>query len=121
MVKSLWIDVGSFSGRYQDVLINSECDPEHYLQTGYGVVSVKIVGCCLISSYEIGSFIFFAARAEIPRRGQIKSIGQSSLPLRPRNIEPASFGGQMHISQMKSAAFICAAALVSSVLTYYLY
>lgn len=56
------------------------------------------------------------ARSEVERVGQNKSVGQSSMPLRPITIQPANFGGKKQISQMKSAAFICAAALVSLVL-----
>ncbi|XP_076926300.1 uncharacterized protein LOC143589424 [Bidens hawaiensis] len=51
------------------------------------------------------------ARSEVPKVGQIKSTGLCSLPLRPLSTQPATFGGQVQVSKMKSAAFICAAAL----------
>ncbi|XP_071730281.1 uncharacterized protein [Rutidosis leptorrhynchoides] len=51
------------------------------------------------------------ACSEVQSVGQNKSIGCSILPLRPISIRPATFGRKNQISQMRSAAFICAAAM----------
>nr|GFA63729.1 WAS/WASL-interacting protein family member 1-like [Tanacetum cinerariifolium] len=57
------------------------------------------------------------ARSELQSVGQTKIIVNSSLPLlRPLKLQPATFGGKKQSLQTKSAAFICAAALVSLVL-----
>lgn len=55
-------------------------------------------------------------RSEVQKVGQIKPNGHCLLPPRPLSIQPATFGRQTQISQLKSAAFICASALVSSLL-----
>lgn len=60
--------------------------------------------------------ISFAARSEVRKIGQIKSNSLCSLPSRPLTTQPAKFGGKIQILSSKSAAFICAAALVSLVL-----
>ncbi|XP_071736566.1 uncharacterized protein [Rutidosis leptorrhynchoides] len=51
------------------------------------------------------------ARSEVDRVGQNKSVCHSSLPLGPIRIQSAKFGRKNDISQIKSAAFICAAAM----------
>ncbi|CAI9303448.1 unnamed protein product [Lactuca saligna] len=50
-------------------------------------------------------------RSEVHKGGQIKPNGHCLLPPKPLSIQPATFGRQTQISQLKSAAFICASAL----------
>lgn len=64
-----------------------------------------------VSASLIPSSTTQLARPEIQRGGQIRHIGHSPLALRLHTIQPATFGRQMQISQLKSAAFICASAL----------